>query len=59
MIQCIRSSSWTGYMLMKVRLALSKSHVMIEAASGYLLMYPLSTSWSLYKAKLVSTCGGM
>ncbi len=43
MIQCIRSSGWTGYMLMEVRhdlpeVALLKSPAMIEAASGCLLM---------------------
>ncbi len=42
-----------------LRLALLKSPAMMEAASGCLLMYPLSTSWSLDKAKLVSACGGM
>ncbi len=51
-------------MLMKVRHDLPEvgfvmSPAMIEAASGCLFMYPLSTSWSLDKAKLVSACGGM
>ncbi len=60
MIECIRSSSWTGYMLMKVRHDLPEvgfvnSPAMMEAASGCLLIYPLS----LDKAKLVSACGGM
>ncbi len=64
MIQCIRSSSWTGYMLMKVRhdlpeVGFVKVPAMMEAASGCLLMDPLSTSWSLDKAKLVSACSGM
>ncbi len=39
MIQCIRYSSWTGYMLMKfgmtcLRLALLKSPTMMKAVSG-------------------------
>ncbi len=64
MIECIQSSGWTGYMLMKLgmtflRLALLKSPTMIHAASGCLLIYRLSSSWSLDKAKLVSACGGM
>ncbi len=56
MIECIQSSGWTGYMLMKVqaktflRLALLKSPAMMKAASGCLLLYPLSTSWRLGKA---------
>ncbi len=42
-----------------LRLALLKSPAMTKAASGCLFIYPLSASWSLDKAKLVSACGGM
>ncbi len=64
MIQCILSSRWTGYMLGKfgmtfLRLALLKSPAMMHAASGCLLMLPLSSSWSLDRAKLVSAWGNV
>ncbi len=64
MIECIQSSGWTGYVLMKVRddllrLALLKSPATIHAASGCMLIYPLSSSCSLDKAKLLSACGGI
>ncbi len=39
-----------------LRLALLKSPAMMKAASGCLLLYPLSSLWSLDRAKLVSAC---
>ncbi len=42
-----------------LRLALLKSPATIHAASGCMLIYPLSSSCSLDKAKLLSACGGI
>ncbi len=64
MIQCIRSSGWTGYMLVKVRHDLpevgfvkiprddkSSVRMLVNVAADHIV--------SLDKAKLVSACGGM
>ncbi len=64
MIQCIQSSGWTGYMLMKVRqdfleVGLVKVPGVDEGSVRCLLLYLLSSSWSLDKAKIVSACGEM
>ncbi len=63
MIQCIQSSGWTGYMLMKVRQDfLEVGFVKVpgdDEGSVRMLLYPLSSSWSLDKAKIVSACGEM
>ncbi len=64
MIECIQSYGWTGYMLMKVRQDfLEVGFVKVpgddEGSVRMFLLYPLSSSWSLDKAKLVSACGGM
>ncbi len=63
MIQCIQSSGWTGYMLMKVRqdfLEVGLVKVPSDDTSSVGMFVDISAdSWRLDKATLVSACGGI
>ncbi len=63
MIECIQSSGWTGYMLMKVwQDFLEVGIVKVpgdDEGSVRMFVVMLSSSWSSDEAKLVSACGGM
>ncbi len=64
MIQCIRSSSWTGYMLVKVRHDLPEVGFVKDprddrGSVGVFVNVSAEHIVEFGQAKLVSACGGM